>query len=268
MKFPKLLLFSITFFICLQVMSGGQIVSAKTAGSTAGDIEAQIVWTIQADKVYRVLFSLLERGEWRVPVQVSEVDAYIFHPVSASGSQGQKWVVWTQRTENGNFLHYSSTNAYIWSPALKIKTGLRENRATSLVVDDNNIPWIAWEGANGGRSDVYWSRLEHDGWSAPEKIHADNTVPDIEPELALNSVGKLSLSWKTVKNGLYVTVSKVWNGEQWQTASSQVSPKDERLKDYKNAIPYPEFIQERNQARLYIKRDGRVSSYLLSNFNF
>lgn len=251
----------------LVLVSTGVNAFSKSHGSSGEISDIQIVWTDNYDESEQVYLSHYQKGEWSLPVQISKSNTYVFHAVSGVGSRGKRWAVWTRKDKKNHSLQWSVSSHSNWSPPQEIKSGLPDNRATTMIVDSNNTPWIVWEGARDSYSDIYWSRWKEDGWSAPERIHGANKVPDIEPELFLDSSGKIFLSYQTVQQKRYVTVSKSWDGKKWKSVA--VNPGTsikQRLFNPKNTIKYPQFIQKDHQATLYLRRNGTAGSTLLSTY--
>lgn len=254
-------------FCFVVLVSSSASAFLKSSESPDENSDIQIVWTANYDESEQVYFSHYQKGEWTLPVQVSKGNNYVFHAVSSVDSQGKRWAVWTCQEKKYHFLQWSTYSHSNWSSPRKINTGLQDNRATTMIVDRNNTPWIAWAGSGDSYPDIYWSYWKQGGWSSPERIHAANKVPDIEPELFLDSSGKIFLSYQTVKNRQYVTVSKSWDGKRWKNVAGNPGTHiRQRVFNHKNAIKYPQFIQKDHQATLYVKRDGEAASILLSNY--
>lgn len=239
-------------------------------GAAAADKQAdphparkiQLVWSADYGKGEQIFFSRFNGKNWTIPVQISESKHLVFKPVSAVGADGTIWVVWPESGKKGSILQFSVYRNSSWSRPQPIETGLSDNRAVTVIVDGDNRPWIAWTGAKKSYSDVFWSRWNGTGWDAPVMAHAENKVPDLHPELALDDSGHLVLSWQTYARGEYITLSKVWDGRQWKIRRSGTGEKRGNIKmQTMEELPaLPECIPEPYKATLFIKSNEGAGS--------
>ena len=214
--FPLCGLGSIILFF-LPVFLWNQVLCAQSIEDLSQD-NIQLVWSADYGQGDQVFYSSYEKNTWTTPVQLSDSTEMVFHSAISSGDDGKIWAVWTRQDKKKSFLEFTVYNSSKWTKPSKIDTGMDSNKAVTIIVDKNNIAWIAWTGIEKMYSDVFWSRWNGQGWDLPVKIHADNNVPDIKPTLALSDSGQVFLSWKTFANGQYETMTKMWDGQEWQTA--------------------------------------------------
>jgi hypothetical protein len=244
------------------------VVSAESMDTTPELQGLQLVFTADYGKGEQVFYSSYKKNDWTIPVQISESKNFVFHPVSSMGSDGKKWTLWTQADKKGKFLYYSVFSNSRWSLAKKIDTRMNDNRAATLVVDNNNIPWIAWLGEEKKYTDVFWTRWNGSGWDSPVKAHADNKVPDVQPQLALDDSGHVRLSWQTFIDGKYVVVSKTWDEQQRRLEKLARPGKSitKKIKEQVQLPPLPAFIKEPHKATLFIKTTVGTESVPLIHF--
>jgi hypothetical protein len=63
----------------------------------------------------------------------------------------------------------------------------------ALVLDDGS--WlVVWSAFDGMDTEILWSRRVTGTWTSPDRVHADNEVPDLTPDLAVVDGGAL-LAW-------------------------------------------------------------------------
>lgn len=252
----------------LLILLSNRTISAEAKEQATQEVDMQIVWSVIHDQGAQIFFSNYKENNWTVPVQISDSDNFVSQPVSSIGNDGKIWALWTQKGKNGDFLQFSVCSKSRWSLPKKIKTGMNNNRAVTVIVANNNIPWIAWTATGDSYTDVFWSRWNGQEWDVPVKAHADNRVPDFDPDLVLDDSGRIILSWQTFDNDEYISVSKILDGQQGQSI-----PYYSAKKIIKKIFPednikamIPEFIKERHQATLFIKRHDGAGSIPLTNF--
>ena len=258
-----------TIILCfLPVLFWSHNLPAESIRNSDQEQETKLVWSANYGQGEQVYFSSYEKDNWTNPVQLSDSAGMVFHSAVSSGNDGRIWVVWSRQEKKRSFLEFTFYSSSGWTQPLEINTGMDSNIAVSVIVDKNNTPWIAWSGIEKMYSDVFWSRWNGQGWDLPVKAHTDNDVPDIDSKLVLDDSGHIVLFWRTFANGKYVTVSKIWDGKQWQIAPHDSEKKIVKkiFHDRKNMPPIPEFIQERHNATLFIKGNDGAWSISLSNF--
>jgi hypothetical protein len=253
------------FLMLLSFFSLSSSVSyAQTSGETlVREQDVKLVWSANnyghGEQIY---FSSYEKNRWGVPVQLSDTFDMVFQPACSFGADRKVWAVWSRQDKNGSFLQYAVFNGSKWMSPVQIDTGMSNNKAVTIMVDGNNVPWIAWTAIDDMYPDVFLSRWNGKGWDAPVRVHEENNVPDVQPLLGLDEAGNVCLSWKMYAAGKYVTLSKVWNGRQWQAVSSDPEKEIQKkvVQREKGGLPVPAFVEDPRKATLFIKgQKGAVS---------
>ena len=254
----------ILFF--LSVLLWGQVLCAQPTKNLIQEDEVKLVWSADYGHGEQVFFSSFEKNTWTSPVQLSDSTELVFHSAISSGDDGRIWAVWSRQDKKKSFLEFTIFSSSKWVKPRKINTGLDNNKSVTVIVDKNNIPWIAWAGVEDKYPDVFWSRWNGQRWDLPVKVHADNDVPDINPALVLDDSGYINLSWQTFADGKYVTVSKTWDGQQWQVSSldSEKVEINTIFAEHKIMPNIPEFINDRRRATFFIKGNDGAGSIPLS----
>lgn len=241
------------------------LVSSALAAPKGNAVPVQdilLVWSADHGEGEQIFFSHHKEDGWTVPVQISSGKNFSFKPAAAVGDDGTIWVVWTESGKKGSVLQFTVYRNRRWAAPRQIKTGLKDNRAVTIAVDRNNIPWIAWTGTKKSYSDVFWSRWNGTGWATPVMAHAENEVPDVQPELALDESGQPVLSWQTYAGGRYGIRMQRWNGLRWQVLQpgSEKKSVQKRIVMQKELPPLPEYIKEPYKATLFVRtREGSWS---------
>ena len=246
---------------CVLVFLSSRILSAESSEQGSSVLDIQLVWSTNYGQGEQVFFSKYKNKDWSIPIQISESHEFVFKPVSSVGNDGRIWVVWTQKDKDGSFLQFSVYNSS-WREALPIDTGMKNNRAVTIIVDEDNTPWIAWAGIDTSYSDIFWSRWNGQGWEAPVQAHPDNKVPDINPALSLDDSGQIVLSWQTYVNGKYITITQSWDGRRWQRIpkGNEKNIGTKKIFHPEELPIMPDFIKEAHKATLFVKTNhGAVS---------
>ncbi len=75
---------------------------------------------------------------------------------------------------------------------------------------------LAWSAFDGHDDEIVWSRQAVDGtWSAPQRVAADNDVPDITPALTATADGAL-LAWSRFDGNGYQVVTARFRAGRWE----------------------------------------------------
>ncbi|GAB4332533.1 MAG: hypothetical protein Kow0089_00440 [Desulfobulbaceae bacterium] len=183
--------------------------------------ELQLVWSGKTDRGVQIFFSRYAKKGWVNPVRLSDADEMVFLPGVASGTDNRIWAAWSRldTRKKTAYLEYAMYDGSSWRQPERIRTGLKDCRAVTVMVDRDNIPWLAWEGIEKKYTDIFVSRWSDGKWSPARRVHVPNAVPDIEPALSLDAFGRLVLAWRTFSDGRYVETAKRWDGVRWQPAA-------------------------------------------------
>ncbi len=87
------------------------------------------------------------------------------------------------------------------------------NGAT-LAVDHNGTLWAFYEGELGRQWDIFYSKNDGSGWSAPTRLVTDS-ANDMRPVAAVDSNGHLFLVWESDRTGNHDLFVKYFNGTSW-----------------------------------------------------
>lgn len=165
-------------------------------GYTVEKDEVVAVWATPAENRTAILqYASMVNGQWTVPVSLSIQKGLHVTPAIAVDKKRVIWIIWIEQTVDENILRYA-----IVRPG-KIEIGRvgspdgEESFAPTIIIDDNNVPWIAWSGVTGKLADVYVSRWNGSAWEARRMVNEINDTPDITPILGIQGGKTLWLSW-------------------------------------------------------------------------
>jgi hypothetical protein len=241
--------------------------SAQTPEPIGQEQDVKLVWSASnyghGEQIY---YSSYKKNSWDNPVQLSDSTDMVFQPACSFGFDGKVWVVWSRQDKKGSFLQFSVSSDSRWMEPVTIDTGMSNNKAATIIVDRDNVAWIAWTAIDDQYPDVFWSKWKGKRWEIPVRAHDLNSVPDVQPALSLNEAGNVILSWQTFAGGKYVTLSQGWNGKQWQAVSHQPGEeiRQKLLQGEKGRVPVPTFVEDPRKATLFIKGKNEAGSFPLS----
>jgi len=88
----------------------------------------------------------------------------------------------------------------------------------AVVLEDGS--WLAvWAAFDGEDDEIVWSRRTQGEWTRPERVAADNDVPDITPALATVGGGAV-LAWSWYDGNDYRMKTARFFGDKWTDAKS------------------------------------------------
>lgn len=228
------------------------LLRAEEIGIRTGN--ADLVWVADGQQGDGgVYFAARHGGNWSEPLRVSNDNARNLHPCIYSSAGGKKWLVWTA-IEQGTFnIHYAVGHAdETWSIPEILLTGLSSNFAPTVIVDDNEVPWVVWSGNNGIFNDeIYFSRFIDGKWEDAQLVNDANNVPDIKPVIAINEQRKIQVTWDGYRDGNYLQLRAVWsaNGQEWEKVddSDTVSTAENKAYVSDQGSGLPDFVKDSHQ---------------------
>ena len=191
----------------------------------AGDGTVYVVWQSLVGRHSQIRLKYLRDGSWSESVSVTNTTANDWEPAVAGGSDGTAWIVWDRYTTgpSGNY----DVLARTFSPSaglgaeMPIATTTRFEAHSSIAIDPQGRPWVAWEtsGVGWGKDlgfdigDVQPGtplgaarRIEvvcYDGgqWKTPAAVEFDDplakgTTGESRPQLFFDPDGNLWMSLK------------------------------------------------------------------------
>jgi hypothetical protein len=105
-------------------------------------------------------------------------------------------LVWLEGNDRGHYaVRAAAFDGALFGPAETISLPEHGSQMAPAVAVLADGAWLAvWSRYNGHDDDIVWSVRRGDVWSAPRRVHAANSVPDITPALIASERGAL-VAW-------------------------------------------------------------------------
>ena len=227
--------------------------------------QIQVVWPERDNGNLDIFFTRLTPSGWTEKAQLSQSPVTELMPTIASGRNGVSWVVWTaDRGAKGSDLFYVYSQGEGWSDPVDIPTGLLFNTAPSLMIDEENRPWLVWSGSNGKGSDIFFSRWNGTEWETPSLVSQTDPSPDIMPLIGTDSQGAPWVCWFGFDGDQYRPYSSKWSSDGW---SREIESRDDNFykelaaSGYRTAVPrLPDSVSSPEKAGVYVPWKGRLNS--------
>ncbi len=216
LKFYQFFSRGIMFFLAVFITS----LSGVTT-TTAADLKQQtysvidLVWTGKDADRNIIFLSSKKHGQWSEPEHIIDFSSDSLHPTVDKDKLGNTWLTWTAIDNEQFQIHYTEKQNNQWHDPESLTTTTKNNIAPFLLLDKDGIPFVVWSGNNDDDDDIYFSRFVKKNWQAAQRIHPDNSVPDILPALNLDAQKSLHVTWEQYSPSGYILVSMVWNGSAW-----------------------------------------------------
>jgi len=227
--------------------------------------QIQVVWPERDNGNLDIFFTRLTPSGWTEKMPISQSPVAELMPAIASGRNGVSWVVWTaDRGTKGSDLFYVYSQGDGWSNPMNIPTGLLFNTAPSVMVGEDNRPWLVWSGSNGKGSDIFFSRWNGTEWEPPSLVSQTDPSPDIMPLIGTDSQGAPWVCWFGFDGDQYVPYGSKWSAEGW---SDEIESRGENfykelaLSGYRTSVPLlPDLVSHPDKAGVYVPWEGRLNS--------
>jgi len=116
-------------------------------------------------------------------------------------------------------VRYARWNGAAWeAPQTVAAPGPGSQLALSAARLKDGSWLLAWSAFDGHDDEIVWSRQAADGsWSVPQRVAADNDVPDITPALTATADGSALLAWSRFdpETGGYQVVTSRFQARGW-----------------------------------------------------
>lgn len=220
----------------------GQTDRAETVGPASRDL----VWSASDGVRREVFFSSLINQSWTEPFQITYDNADNLSPSIDRTSQGIRYVVWGALDQTGHTIRYAFSEGNGWSAPQLIPELPWTSTTPFISAGPDGEIWVVFTGNNGDDDDIYYTRLAGATWTKPERVHAQNETPDINPYFEIDEIGRLLVTWEGYRGDRYRMLRSVWNGEGWdEELLLEESAEAESIGDEPNDSEIPEFVEDR-----------------------
>ncbi|MBM9538005.1 hypothetical protein [Desulfobulbus alkaliphilus] len=238
--------------ICLLLASTGwteEVDKPETVWSASRDL----IWSASDGLRREIFFSSLINQKWTEPFQVTYDNADNLTPSIDRTSRGMRYAVWAAVDQTGHIIRYAVSEKGGWSEARTIPELPWTATTPFISVGPDDDIWVVFAGNNGDSDDIYYTRLAGTAWTKPERVHAENQVPDIQPYLEIDDTGRMLLTWEGYRGDRYRTLRSVWNGEGWGEEFLLEEDGDaESALEEPSTSEIPEFVEDRLHAFLRV----------------
>ena len=229
-----------------------------TAGSAVFAAPEQTTYTVWArlqegtnpqEKNSTLHYAARVKGKWATPVQLPLDRGLHLTPVIAEDRKRNIWIVWIEQTEDENILRYAVVRQNGTEIGRVNPAGQERSYAPTILIDRNDVPWIAWSGVTGGSADIYTGRWTGSGWKQTTPVHAKNDTPDILPVIGLKGKN-IWVSWLGInEKKLYVCYTAEFQQETWRIEKDEL-PLEARRSFIEQRTVFPEHLPEQAEKRL------------------
>jgi lysophospholipase L1-like esterase len=137
-------------------------------------------------------------------------------PTFAVAPDGQLWAAWVADTGDDWEIAASRWDGQAWAPAeIVAPQPDRWDASPSLAFDVNGVAWLAWASSTGVDDTLHLSHWTGYGWSAPEEVPVQETMPSRQPALAQDPDGGLWLAWVGFDGNDDEIYAAHWDGSAW-----------------------------------------------------
>ncbi len=234
-------------------------------GTTVKVNKGDVVWSQMAGTNQQIFFSTFMSAQdtWSTPVQVTKDDYRNGHPALDAGTNGKKWLVWVAGKDTDSSIHYSVEANGAWAETAVVPSPLKVNVSPSVMVDGSGNTWVAWSGNDGGQDEIYCSRYIGQKWTTPVRVNTENDVPDILPEITMNSDNNPQITWYGYRNGSYVKLQSTFTGAAWSNEEVVEEASQNAMQQTGNQTGasienMPSFIQRPDKAFVRVYKSSPV----------
>ena len=185
---------------------------AAAAAADAADA-LRLVWAADRGQGFDLFTAVQEKNGWGPSTRLVDGPEADITPACTVDQGGRLWLVWIVRDREGRSQLRYRIDALGRKPREgRIVTGFDDNYAPVVLIDREGTGWVAWASYTGSSDDVFASRFDGAGWSAPLRVHAANDHPDVKPFLSLSGDGRVQVTWLGLREGGYQRFQVQWNG--------------------------------------------------------
>lgn len=216
----------------LEVGEGGRARIWRGSGAPvtlnlAPDLEAKVAVEAEGgvviageDDARGELFFLLHRNDSTVELPAPGAKSGLARAAPAIATaggrmEGAAWVEGSRQTDLS--VRVALWNGSVWGDVEEVapSNGRAQLAPAAAVLEDGT--WLVlWAGYDGRDDEIFWSRRVDGAWSQPQRLHADNRVPDVMPTVTAHGDGAIA-AWSFFDGSDYRIRTARWTGDGWTT---------------------------------------------------
>ncbi|MGW8193945.1 MAG: hypothetical protein ACWGOX_06730 [Desulforhopalus sp.] len=239
--------------------------------SCSGQVEGCATWSKQEGDSANIYLAELQNGVWDNARKITGNEGINITPTVSMAENDDIWLVWVKVAGDSRTLQYFTRQQKGEMTGKVASVEGRPGFSPSIVVDHQNTPWLSWAIDDGSDEDIYYSCWNGSGWQAPQRVHPDNTVPDITPTIGLGPNGQPWISWESFDGNEYVTRTVFWHHDAWQPFAEGSSRRTFQLlaeSQRKNLPDLPHAAGDRLMGSLFMRGGGEIQSMSERIFRF
>ena len=166
-----------------------------TALASDSDGRIHVIWSeYEADR-WRLVDRVLDpdSGSWLNEVYIAPDGRRQYFPVAVTTSDGGICVAW-QEFRGDNLDVMAAWYDAAWSEPIRVSESSANDWAPDIAAGPDGSAWVAWDGYERGRYDVYLRRLVPGRADPPVEVPNDPNRA-IEPSVAVDGRGRVWIAW-------------------------------------------------------------------------
>ncbi|MEN0055290.1 MAG: DUF3604 domain-containing protein [Mucilaginibacter sp.] len=148
------------------------------------------------------------------PQTISQTELYSKY-ASAATAGGKTWVSFTSSKPGFDGI-YVSERSNRWSKPQRIDHGSGSENFSSILTTKDESLWVFWQGTRDGRTGIYASKKNKQGWQTEQKITRDS-ITALHPKVINDQKGNLWLIYEKAGINSIVLEAMVFNGHDWSS---------------------------------------------------
>ncbi len=203
------LIFATLLLSSLSALQGAELETAEQASSAqANVVQAELIWTDFDGQQHLLLHAQYQSEQWSEPKAIYVSNNAITTPTLATLSSAAltaDLAIWTEQRKGKTVLMQARRiEREAWQPAIPFYALGQDNFSPTVITDLADTSYVFWSHTEAdNHSDIVYS-FKHDAatdiasdWSAPQRLHPSNTVPDLAPKAILKPNGEIMITWQT-----------------------------------------------------------------------
>lgn len=231
---------------------------------------AEAVWVESGESANSILSSELQDDEWGAPIVIHSGENPISRPTMTTLLDGRQILIWSEQQPLKSVLMImrKGSDSDVWQAPELFSAFGAENTGASMVTDLKGQLWVFWAAnIDGGLDDIYYVTGGVDSWTEPERINAENEVPDHLPEVVNLANGDLELSWLSFSliTSAYQTENRIFELDVpvQRLVDSEAQKKERVLAD----VSLPSELDSTVPGVVHFPDNRLVQTFLVNNYD-
>ena len=174
------------------------------------------------------------------------------------------WIFWSHFDGKTFSIQYAYWTGINWSPAFNLEQAdNRWDTSIEAVFTSEGHIWAAWSWEDGNDDEIVFSYYNGTSWNTKKRIHENNSIPDIDPAIGLDSNQEPVIVWLRYNDNHYRLYYSYHKNSVWSTPA--LVYKDNNSIENSNPMLY----QENGHLKLLFKNQFGIygSTWTENNFS-